>query len=68
MCHFISLQMAVDWNKMTVNQLRAELIKRGLEKSGPKSELVKRLTEDDNKPPEEKAKQTEGMITCCIYY
>lgn len=54
------IEMAVDWNKMTVNQLRAELIKRGLEKSGPKSELVKRLTEDDNKGPEEKAKQSDG--------
>ncbi|KAK2149128.1 hypothetical protein LSH36_466g02050 [Paralvinella palmiformis] len=39
--------MAVNYNKMTMAQLKAELSKRNLQISGKKSELVARLDEND---------------------
>lgn len=35
--------MATDWNKQTVAQLKAELTKKGLDTTGKKSDLVKRI-------------------------
>ena len=35
--------MAAEWNKLTVNQLKAELQQRGLENTGKKADLVSRL-------------------------
>jgi len=55
--------MAIEWNKMTVNQLKSELTKRGLEKTGPKSELVKRLKEAEVKEEQENVK-VEGTVEC----
>ena len=39
--------MAVNYNRMTMAQLKAELSKRNLQVSGKKSELVARLDESD---------------------
>ena len=41
--------MATDWRRMTVQQLKAELKKLGLEETGRKSDLVDRLTKYTNK-------------------
>ena len=54
----IVFTMAVNYNKMTMAQLKAELSKRNLQISGKKSELVARLDEND--------KLVKGMIT--IYF
>ncbi|KAK2149129.1 hypothetical protein LSH36_466g02045 [Paralvinella palmiformis] len=39
----ITIAMAAEWNKLTVNQLKAELQQRGLENTGKKADLVSRL-------------------------
>lgn len=40
-----------DYSEWSVSDLKAELSERGLKATGPKSALVKRLTEDDEEDP-----------------